>query len=122
MHALAVAVRVYGLIMLAYHFYLDPVTRMVTNVALRLAAMATPSLELCRLGSLAGSGPLEPLWNLLVVPIIPGLSFTILSWAVSALQPWALRANIVRLRCRPRPTRTECPMLSPHHCPHRCRR
>lgn len=90
LRVLSTAARVYGLLLLAYNFTADPASRFLINVALRVGAMVAPGPQLLRLGSVAENSPLRPLWELLVVPIIPGLSLNILSWGVSALSRPAL--------------------------------
>lgn len=86
----------YGLLFLLFHFYLKPDARFVVNMGLMVASLAAPNCTLWPVGSsvavaktAAEAGdPLRALWELLWIPIIPGISFTIFSWGVSAGQGW----------------------------------
>lgn len=97
---LSKVVGAYGLLFLFYNFYLEPGQRFLVNVALRLAALASMSFTLWPVGSAVAAAksaadaadPLRGLWELLYMPIIPGISFTVFSWGVSA-SPGAVAAG-----------------------------
>ena len=82
----------YGVLFLFFNFYLDPAQRFLLNVTLKLASLAAMNLSLWPVGSAVAAvktaaetaDPLRALWELLWIPIIPGISFTVFSWGVSA--------------------------------------
>ncbi len=90
------AVGAYGLLFVFFNFYLEPVQRALVNFALRVAAIPTPGcprFEMVPVGSVVAvakaatetADPLRALWELLYIPLIPGVvSFSLFSWGVSA--------------------------------------
>ncbi|PRW57592.1 hypothetical protein C2E21_3296 [Chlorella sorokiniana] len=83
----------YGLLFLFFNFYMDPGQRFLVNVSLRIAALASMNFSLLPVGSAVAAikaaaetaDPLRPLWELLYIPLIPGISFTVFSWGVTLL-------------------------------------